>query len=250
MLQFIHSFGYIHADIKATNILKSSSKKSNKKSSEWYLVDYGLVDRYLQPDGRHREEKADKKKANNGTVEYRSRDAHIGLVSRRADFECLGYNLIQWLDGSLPWMSCLTDASKVEAKKRQFMANVEQCLSQCFADKTVPKCLKEFFDEINRIGFKSEPNYRLLKQILTEKRVKSSSNDVNSDTDVIDVSPVPKTRKRKANTKQKISNKRKKPNQMGVSGDQVVAETETPAMSAIRKAMAKKSNNKRTKTSK
>ena len=41
-----------------------------------FLVDNGLVERYLQTYGRHREEKPDKKRDNNGKIENMSRDSH------------------------------------------------------------------------------------------------------------------------------------------------------------------------------
>jgi len=31
------------------------------------------------------------------------RDAHIGAFSRRGDLEVLGYNMLEWLCGKLPW---------------------------------------------------------------------------------------------------------------------------------------------------
>lgn len=152
---------------------------SKSKSNEWYLVDFGNADKYLNPDGSHREEKADKKRANNGTVEFRSRDAHIGLISRRSDIECLAFNLIQWLYGQLPWMGFLADADKVEDAKKKFMANVGQSLNKCFA-RSVPNGLKEFLLEVSRIRFQDKPDYSLLKQLLT-KVAKNRTNILEVD---------------------------------------------------------------------
>ena len=153
---------------------------SKSKNNDWYLVDFGNADKYVNPDGSHREEKPDKKRANNGTVEYRSRDAHIGLISRRSDIECLAYNIIQWLYGKLPWMTCLADANKVEEAKKKFMASIDQSLKKSFG-ASVPTGLKEFFVEVNRINFKDTPKYDLLKQLLN-KMAKSRTNDRRSRT--------------------------------------------------------------------
>lgn len=68
-MEYIHSKGYIHADIKPANILTSLHSKK-----QVYLVDYGLAGHYNTKD----EYKDDPKKAHNGTIEYLSRDAHRG----------------------------------------------------------------------------------------------------------------------------------------------------------------------------
>ena len=167
VLEYIHSFGYIHGDIKGTNILKSLSKTGN----DWYLVDFGLAEKYTSPDGQHREEKPDKKRANNGTVEYRSRDAHVGQLSRRSDVECLAYNLIVWLNGTLPWMSALKDPNRVHKLKEDFFEDLDTSLKKCFHN-SVPKGLIKFFERVDDLGFESKPNYSLLKDCL--KNVTSS----------------------------------------------------------------------------
>ena len=41
--------------------------------------------------------------AHEGTLEYTSRDCHLGCFSRRGDIEVTLYNLIEWLGGKLPW---------------------------------------------------------------------------------------------------------------------------------------------------
>lgn len=41
------------------------------------MVDFGLASRYIQ-DGKHKECKEDLRFAHNGTIEFTSRDAHIG----------------------------------------------------------------------------------------------------------------------------------------------------------------------------
>ena len=64
--------------------------------------------RYMR-NGVHLEYKPDARRAHDGTVEYASRDAHIGAHSRRSDLEILGYNLVHWMSGTLPWMDNLKD---------------------------------------------------------------------------------------------------------------------------------------------
>ena len=67
-----------------------------------FLVDFGLASRYLHL-GIHRPFEPDQRSAHEGTLEYVSRDGHLGCVSRRGDMECLLYVIIEWLGGHLPW---------------------------------------------------------------------------------------------------------------------------------------------------
>ncbi len=158
-----------------------------------------MAERYRNNNGEHREEKADKKRANNGTVEYRSRDAHIGLISRRSDIECLAYNLIQWLYGTLPWIKSLDNAIKVQEMKEYFMDNIDEFLVKSFGKKFVPKGLKEFLVEINKTKFDCEPKYSVLKNILINKLAKNkrSVNEDDEEEEESDEEAIPCSPKRK-----------------------------------------------------
>lgn len=45
------------------------------------------------------------------------RDAHIGAFSRRGDLEVLGFNMIEWLCGKLPWSSDMPHDKVLKAKQ-------------------------------------------------------------------------------------------------------------------------------------
>ena len=70
VLEYIHSQGYVHADLKGANLLLGLKKATE---NQVYVVDFGLATRFITG-----EFKADPKKAHNGTIEYASRDAHAG----------------------------------------------------------------------------------------------------------------------------------------------------------------------------
>ena len=134
VLEYIHSKGYVHNDIKAQNLLIGYGRT---KENDVYLVDFGLVSKY-QKDGVHHEYKPDVRKAHDGTIEYTSRDAHIGAHSRRSDLEILAYNLVHWMSGDLPWMDNLTNPQYVHAQKKGYMNDVKAFLQRCFKSDDYP----------------------------------------------------------------------------------------------------------------
>ena len=58
------------------------------KERDVFLVDFGLVSKY-ERGGVHLEYKPDPRKMHDGTIEYASRDAHIGVKGRRSDLEVI-----------------------------------------------------------------------------------------------------------------------------------------------------------------
>ena len=134
VLEYIHSKGYVHNDIKAQNLLLGYGRT---KENDIYLVDFGLVSKYHK-DGVHHEYKPDLRKAHDGTIEYTSRDAHIGAHSRRSDLEILAYNLVHWMSGDLPWMDNLANAKYVQSQKNGYMNDVKAFLQRCFKSDDYP----------------------------------------------------------------------------------------------------------------
>lgn len=47
----------------------------------------------------------------------------ITVFGFRGDLEILGYNLLHWLNGSLPWEKDISNAAVVEKKKDELMKN-------------------------------------------------------------------------------------------------------------------------------
>lgn len=158
--QFIHGCGYVHADLKAANILLGYGKQQQNQA---FLVDFGLASHYTTKDF-----KPDPKKMHNGTIEYTSRDAHLGVPTMRADLEILGYNLIEWLGVELPWVKdkLLTAPLKVQKAKENFMNDVTGNLKKLFP-KGVPTALSEFFKHMSKMEYNETPDYEKCRKVFT-----------------------------------------------------------------------------------
>ncbi|XP_060526797.1 serine/threonine-protein kinase VRK1-like [Cylas formicarius] len=155
VLEYIHSRGYVHADIKAANILLSETQ-----SKQVYLVDFGLSTKYTL----EKDFKPNPKKAHDGTIEYLSRDAHNGVQTRRGDLEILGYNLIHWLGCALPWEDNLGDPKEVQKSKEEHMQDVSKLLKACFKAATPPKALVDFLNYLTTMKFDTEPDYKEIRK--------------------------------------------------------------------------------------
>jgi len=161
VLEFIHYKGYCHNDIKAQNMLLGYGRT---KENDVYLVDFGLASKY-QKEGVHYEYKPDARKAHDGTIEYTSRDAHIGAHSRRSDLEILAYNLVHWMSGDLPWMDQLTNPTNVQKQKIGYMNDVKAFLQRCFKSEDYPAVLEEFLNYVVSLEFDTPPDYDKCRQM-------------------------------------------------------------------------------------
>ncbi|XP_042264142.1 inactive serine/threonine-protein kinase VRK3 isoform X3 [Thunnus thynnus] len=157
VLQYIHSNEYVHADISAENIYIKPGQQS-----QVYLVGYCHAFRYC-PGGQHVEYREASRTAHEGTVEFISLDAHKGAApSRRSDLQSLGYCMLRWHTGTLPW-TVLTQPDQVATQKQRYMEDVPALLSQCFGKKKVSSAFQTYLTAVMALQYSEQPDYSVLK---------------------------------------------------------------------------------------
>ena len=98
-IKFVHEHYHIHRDIKPDNFVMGIEEDENKV----YIIDFGLSKKYKsQSKNLHIPFKTNKNMT--GTARYCSINTHLGYEqSRRDDLESIGYVLVYFLRGVLPW---------------------------------------------------------------------------------------------------------------------------------------------------
>ena len=120
-----------------------------------YLIDFEIAKKYIK-NGEHipYREEIDVK----GNRDYISINTHNGIeISRRDDIESLGYNLIFFMNGKLPW-SNESDSDAILEKKINTSLD-ELCIG-------LPKEFKDFIKYSRELEFEQEPDYNYLNRLL------------------------------------------------------------------------------------
>ncbi|XVF35454.1 hypothetical protein REPUB_Repub18cG0147500 [Reevesia pubescens] len=160
-IEFMHAKGFLHRDIKPDNFLMGLGRKANQV----YIIDFGLAKRYRDPNtNRHIPYRENKNLT--GTARYASCNTHLGIEqSRRDDLESLGYVLLYFLRGSLPWQGL-----KAATKKQKYDKICEKKLSTPIEVlcKSHPVEFASYFHYCHSLTFDQRPDYGFLKRLFRD----------------------------------------------------------------------------------
>ncbi|CAI0396262.1 unnamed protein product, partial [Linum tenue] len=158
-VQFVHSKGYLHRDIKPENIVMGLGRWAGRV----YLIDYGLANRYRDLRDHRRHIYVEDKVGFAGTAIYASVSVHRGVEqNRKDDFESLGYVLVYFLRGGLPWQD-LTRNGKTDWRYEK-MGEMKVSISEESLREGLPYDFVAYFRYCRReLRFEDEPDYEYLK---------------------------------------------------------------------------------------
>jgi len=170
-IEYVHSKGYIHRDIKPGNFVIGK----NENHKKIYIIDFGLSKRYIDKNtDKHIPYKEGK--GLTGTARYVSLFTHYGIEqSRRDDIEGIAFNLIYFAKGKLPWQGVKTKNKKEKHKKimesKIYYKPEKLCegLSGQFAS------LLEYARDLE---FEERPDYKHIK-LMFKNSIKELGEDVD-----------------------------------------------------------------------
>ncbi|KAG5400506.1 hypothetical protein IGI04_015113 [Brassica rapa subsp. trilocularis] len=194
-VEYTHSRGFLHRDIKPDSFLMGLGRKANQV----YIIDYGLAKKYkdfqTQKHIPYRENKN-----LTGTARYASVNTHLGIgkdcfhlitsvavlseafdnsfssllthfvcmlkeQSRRDDLESLGYVLMYFLRGSLPWQGLKGGTKKQKYDKiseKKMLTPVE------ILCKSHPSEFTSYFHYCRSLRFEDKPDYSYLRRLFRD----------------------------------------------------------------------------------
>lgn len=158
-IEFIHSRSFIHRDVKPDNFLIGKGKYENTV----YAIDFGLAKRYRDPKtGAHIPYKDGKSLT--GTARYASVSTHLGIEqARRDDVEAIGYIMVYFLKGELPWQGL-----RAKNKKEKYEKIKEKKIGTTLDDlcKGLPEQIKTWIKYTRELKFNEKPDYKYLKDLI------------------------------------------------------------------------------------
>ena len=164
-IEYIHSKNFIHRDIKPDNFLMGLGRRANLVN----LIDFGLAKKYRDP-RTHLHIPYREHKNLTGTARYASINTHIGIEqARRDDLESLGYMLMYFCRGSLPWqgLKAATKKQKYDRIMEKKMTSPTEVLCRGF-----PQEFTVYLNYCKGLRFDDRPDYAYLRRLFRELFIK------------------------------------------------------------------------------
>ncbi|XP_048127265.1 casein kinase 1-like protein 1 [Rhodamnia argentea] len=160
-VEFVHSKSFLHRDVKPDNFVMGLGRRANLV----YVIDFGLAKKYR--DSSTHQHITRRENVNlTGTARYASVNTHLGIEqSRRDDLESLGYLLMYFLRGSLPWQALKAGTKKQRHEKigaKKVSTSIE---ALC---RGYPAEFASYFHYCRSLQFDDKPNYSHLKRLFRD----------------------------------------------------------------------------------
>jgi casein kinase 1 alpha len=157
-IEYVHCKSFIHRDIKPNNFLMGVGRHCKKL----FLIDFGLAKTFRDSHTKqHILYRGDKNLV--GTARYASINTHLGIEqSRRDDMESLGYVLMYFNRGNLPWQGfkAVTKKQKYDKISEKKMSTPVEVLCKGF-----PAEFAMYLNYCRGLRFEDDPDYKYLRQL-------------------------------------------------------------------------------------
>ena len=200
ILQYIHNMHIIHRDIKPDNFVLGRGEKNKNL----YLLDFGLAKKY-RSSKTLKHYPMIKRKNLTGTARYASINALNGLTqSRRDDLEAVGYVLLYFLRGKLPWQGI-----HVKKKEDRYHRIMEIKMETTPEDlcKGFPQEFEAYIRYCRGLEYKDDPEYNYLKKLFNNVLKGNLDNTFDWDINKTMITVTTSSTSKKANN---IGNKKEK----------------------------------------
>ena len=169
VLEYIHDKHYVHRDIKPDNFVMGL----NSLSKKLYLLDFVLAKKYRSSTTLVHYPLINKKKLT-GTARYASINAMRGYEqSRRDDLEAVGYVLMYFLRGSLPWQG-LSGKNKEERYRRILNKKLDtSAYDLCYQ---YPSEFETYIDYTRKMEYVEQPDYNMIRKLFLQILEKEGQN--------------------------------------------------------------------------
>jgi len=160
-IEYIHARCFIHRDIKPDNFLMGIGKRGSQVN----VIDFGLAKKYRDP-RTHLHIPYRENKNLTGTARYASINTHLGIEqSRRDDLESLGYVLIYFCRGSLPWQGL-----KAATKRQKYDRIMEKKMSTPaeILGRGLPVEFVHYLNYTRSLRFEDKPDYTYLRRLFRD----------------------------------------------------------------------------------
>lgn len=155
-IENLHHKNYIHRDIKPDNFVTDLSGK------KIFMIDFGLSKEYRNPTTLEHRPYRDGKNLT-GTARYASVNTHRGVEqSRRDDMESLGFMLIYFLRGRLPWQGLKADTKYQKYNKIKHVKEETSIYELC---EDLPNEIYLYMIHVRNLEYQEAPNYSYLESL-------------------------------------------------------------------------------------
>lgn len=130
------------------------------------MIDFGLAKKYRDKRVKHIRFRQMENREITGTTRYASVNAHKGMeLSRRDDLESIGYVLLYFCKGSLPWQGL---QARNDQERYKLITEKKLSISVERLCRELPDEFKDYLNYCKGLQFDEEPDYEFLRGLFRQ----------------------------------------------------------------------------------